>query len=190
MPKRSAPTKSLALKVTRKSARLSTANSRTKSSFGSGRRGRQRKKMRRRFALAQRKRNTPSISLSLRNPPEQTRLSVCSYSSNSGTERLIRHRGSPASRNRRWDAPRLDSSAATSTLVSITTWYMIRYQHTEEMPRQSGRAAIAARCAQPAMKQWGYSVGYEHAHKFEDAITGMPCLPASLDGKRYYQPTD
>jgi replication-associated recombination protein RarA len=67
---------------------------------------------------------------------------------------------------------------------------MIRYQHTEEMPRQSGRAAIAARCAQPAMKQWGYSVGYEHAHKFEDAITGMPCLPASLDGKRYYHPTD
>src|SRR5207302_1471281 len=53
-PKRSAPTKSLALKVSRKSARLSTANSSRKSSFGSGRRGRQRKKMRRKFALAQR----------------------------------------------------------------------------------------------------------------------------------------
>ena len=41
-----------------------------------------------------------------------------------------------------------------------------------------------------AMKQWGYSAGYEHAHKFEDAITGMECLPPSLAGKRYYQPTD
>jgi putative ATPase len=48
-------------------------------------------------------------------------------------------------------------------------------------------------CAMPppaAMKQWGYSAGYEHAHKFEDAITGMECLPPSLAGKRYYHPTD
>jgi len=41
----------------------------------------------------------------------------------------------------------------------------------------------------PAMKQWGYGAGYQHAHKFEDAITGMECLPPSLAGKRYYQPT-
>ena len=41
-----------------------------------------------------------------------------------------------------------------------------------------------------AMKQWGYGEGYQHAHKFEDAITGMECLPPSLAGKRYYQPTD
>ena len=41
-----------------------------------------------------------------------------------------------------------------------------------------------------AMKQWGYSAGYQHAHKFEDAITGMECLPPSLVGKRYYFPTD
>jgi putative ATPase len=40
------------------------------------------------------------------------------------------------------------------------------------------------------MKQWGYGVGYEHAHKFEDAITGMQCLPPALAGKRYYHPTD
>jgi hypothetical protein len=40
------------------------------------------------------------------------------------------------------------------------------------------------------MKQWGYGEGYQHAHKFEDAITGMECLPPSLAGKRYYQPTD
>ena len=41
-----------------------------------------------------------------------------------------------------------------------------------------------------AMKQWGYGAGYQHAHKFEDAITGMECLPPSLAGRRYYHPTD
>jgi putative ATPase len=41
-----------------------------------------------------------------------------------------------------------------------------------------------------AMKQWGYSAGYQHAHKFEDAITGMECLPPSLIGKQYYTPSD
>ncbi|MDQ2900995.1 MAG: replication-associated recombination protein A [Acidobacteriota bacterium] len=41
-----------------------------------------------------------------------------------------------------------------------------------------------------AMKQWGYSVGYQHAHKFEGAIPDMECLPPSLADKRYYEPTE
>ncbi len=41
-----------------------------------------------------------------------------------------------------------------------------------------------------AMKQWGYGAGYEHAHKQEDAITGMECLPAGLAGRQYYHPTE
>ncbi len=41
-----------------------------------------------------------------------------------------------------------------------------------------------------AMKQWGYGVGYQHAHKFEDAIPDMECLPPSLAEKRYYEPTE
>jgi putative ATPase len=40
------------------------------------------------------------------------------------------------------------------------------------------------------MKQWGYGEGYEHAHKFEEAITGMECLPEALRDRYYYQPTD
>src|SRR5260370_30995036 len=40
------------------------------------------------------------------------------------------------------------------------------------------------------MKQWGYGEGYQHAHKFEDALPDMECLPPSLAGKRYYLPTD
>jgi putative ATPase len=40
-----------------------------------------------------------------------------------------------------------------------------------------------------AMKEWGYGAGYQHAHLAEDAITDMECLPPSLKGKRYYEPT-
>jgi putative ATPase len=41
-----------------------------------------------------------------------------------------------------------------------------------------------------AMKQWGYGAGYQHAHQFEDAVNTMECLPESLRGKRFYEPTD
>ena len=32
--------------------------------------------------------------------------------------------------------------------------------------------------------------GYQHAPQFEDAVTGMECLPEALRGRRYYFPTD
>ena len=41
-----------------------------------------------------------------------------------------------------------------------------------------------------AMKEWGYSQGYQHAHKFEDAINTMECLPDNLRGRIFYEPTD
>ncbi len=41
-----------------------------------------------------------------------------------------------------------------------------------------------------SMKEWGYGAGYEHAHKFDDAVPGMECLPHSLAGRQYYFPTD
>jgi putative ATPase len=40
------------------------------------------------------------------------------------------------------------------------------------------------------MKQFGYGSGYQHAHQFEDAINTMECLPESLKGTRFYEPTD
>src|SRR5437763_5370810 len=40
------------------------------------------------------------------------------------------------------------------------------------------------------MKEWGYGEGYQHAHKVENAIPDMPCLPPSLAGRRYYFPTE
>src|ERR1051326_5713321 len=38
-----------------------------------------------------------------------------------------------------------------------------------------------------AMKEWGYSKGYQHAHKFEDAVPDMECLPESLAGRIFYE---
>jgi putative ATPase len=40
------------------------------------------------------------------------------------------------------------------------------------------------------MKAWGYGEGYQHAHKFEDAIVDMECLPPSLAGREWYHPTE
>ncbi len=39
------------------------------------------------------------------------------------------------------------------------------------------------------MKDLGYAKGYEHAHDSEDALVGMPCLPAEMEGTTYYHPT-
>jgi len=41
-----------------------------------------------------------------------------------------------------------------------------------------------------AMKEWGYGEGYQHAHRFADAVPGMECLPESLAGRQYYFPSD
>jgi putative ATPase len=40
------------------------------------------------------------------------------------------------------------------------------------------------------MKSLDYGKGYEYAHDAADAVTGMDCLPPSLEGRRYYQPAD
>ncbi len=40
------------------------------------------------------------------------------------------------------------------------------------------------------MKQAGYGAGYQYAHDTEEKLTRMTCLPDSLQGRRYYQPTD
>jgi putative ATPase len=61
-------------------------------------------------------------------------------------------------------------------------------------------AAVESRRAEPvpfhlrnaptgAMKQWGYGAGYQHAHQFADALPDMECLPESLAGTRFYEPS-
>ncbi len=40
------------------------------------------------------------------------------------------------------------------------------------------------------MKDLGFGQGYEYAHDEADAVTGMDCLPESLQGRKYYEPRD
>jgi putative ATPase len=40
------------------------------------------------------------------------------------------------------------------------------------------------------MKKMGYSKGYKHAHNEKDAVTDMQCLPDSLIGSHFYEPTE
>src|SRR5690242_2039637 len=42
----------------------------------------------------------------------------------------------------------------------------------------------------PSMKSWGYGEGYQHAHQFDDAMNTMECLPESLRGTVFYDPTE
>jgi putative ATPase len=40
------------------------------------------------------------------------------------------------------------------------------------------------------MKELNYGKGYKYAHNEAEGIADMDCLPTSLRGKKYYQPTD
>jgi putative ATPase len=40
------------------------------------------------------------------------------------------------------------------------------------------------------MKQLEYGKGYEYAHDAPEALTGMDCLPPTLQGRQFYRPTD
>ena len=39
------------------------------------------------------------------------------------------------------------------------------------------------------MESLGYGAGYQYAHDTEDKIAAMQCLPESLSGRKYYEPT-
>jgi putative ATPase len=39
------------------------------------------------------------------------------------------------------------------------------------------------------MKDLGYGAGYQYAHDLEEGIARMACLPPSLEGRRFYEPT-
>jgi putative ATPase len=59
----------------------------------------------------------------------------------------------------------------------------VRSKVAEPVPLQLRNAPTRS------MKEWGYGAGYQHAHLSEDALTDMECLPDSLKGARYYEPT-
>jgi putative ATPase len=73
------------------------------------------------------------------------------------------------------------SDAAYNALNDARAW--VGSHTAEPVPMQLRNAPT------PAMKQWGYGAGYQHAHESPDAITGMECLPESMKGAEFYHPT-
>jgi putative ATPase len=76
-------------------------------------------------------------------------------------------------------APKSDASYQALNRVMET----IESQPAEPVPFQLRNAPTGL------MKKWGYGAGYQHAHKMDDALTDMECLPESLAGTRFYEPT-
>jgi putative ATPase len=77
-------------------------------------------------------------------------------------------------------APKSDASyrALNQVVEAIQT------QRAEPVPMHLRNAVTGY------MKSWGYGKGYQHAHKLEDALPDMECLPPSMAGTRFYEPTD
>ena len=40
------------------------------------------------------------------------------------------------------------------------------------------------------MRDLGYGAGYQYAHDTDEGVGGLDCLPDSLQGTRFYHPTD
>ena len=78
-----------------------------------------------------------------------------------------------------WVAPKSD--AAYKALGSAQE--LVRNSTAEPVPMQLRNAPTKA------MKSWGYGEGYQHAHGFEEALNTMECLPESLKGTVFYEPT-
>ena len=60
----------------------------------------------------------------------------------------------------------------------------IREKPAEPVPLQIRNAPTSL------MKQAGYGEGYQYAHDTAEKLTRMVCLPDSLAGRRYYEPTE
>ena len=73
------------------------------------------------------------------------------------------------------------SDAAYQALNRVTE--EVRNRVAEPVPMHLRNAPTRA------MKDWGYAEGYRHAHNFDEGITDMECLPPSLKGRIFYEPT-
>ena len=77
-------------------------------------------------------------------------------------------------------APKSDAGYKALNLVNET----INNRKAEPVPLQLRNAPTGL------VKQVGYGSGYRHAHVEPDAVTNMECLPESLLGSTFYEPTD
>ena len=69
--------------------------------------------------------------------------------------------------------------------------YLAYSEAAERRPRAGRTVALHIRNAPTRlMKELDYGKGYKYAHDEAGGIADMDCLPPSLSGKTYYEPTD
>ncbi|MCR5303121.1 MAG: replication-associated recombination protein A [Lachnospiraceae bacterium] len=71
---------------------------------------------------------------------------------------------------------------------SMETAYNNAKRDVEELPDEPV-PLIIRNAPTGLMKEVGYGKGYMYAHDYEDRLTAMECLPDSLAGRTYYEPT-
>jgi putative ATPase len=72
---------------------------------------------------------------------------------------------------------------------SVLTTYLAAMKDAVETEREPVPLHLR-NAATGLMKQFGYGEGYDYAHDFESGrAENMECLPASLRGRRYYEPS-
>ncbi len=101
-----------------------------------------------------------------------------------------------------WDAYRRLGSPEGDLALAQATIYLAMAPKSNAVYRAFGAAkkTVAERPADPVpkvirnaptrlMKEVGYGDGYVYAHDTEEGIGGLDCLPDSLQGTTFYQPT-
>ena len=77
-------------------------------------------------------------------------------------------------------APKSDAAYRALNAATVA----VQSRRAEPVPMHLRNAPTSA------MKTWGYGAGYQHAHTLAGALTDMECLPESLAGTIFYEPTD
>jgi len=102
-----------------------------------------------------------------------------------------------------WDAYQRLGSPEGELAIAQATVYLAVAPKSNAVYRAYGEArrTVADRPADPVpkairnaptrlMKEVGYGRGYVYAHDTEEGVGGLDCLPDSLRGTTFYQPTD